>query len=298
MISTFPKFWTIFACCCVMAATAVHGQERDEGREGAASMDTEHIFAFMIGADVGTPGEREFQSATTGRFGRSAGRYRVYGNEAELEFVPAPNVRVEAGASFVGHDIGGVPDLPDRRQFALQGLSLDFRYRFLDRRTAPFGLTVAVGMHGDRTDETTGARVRSYGTEVTLALERDLIPNFALATLNLTYQPEWTRFLDSGEQEREATIGAALGAMVRMGPNFLLGGEARYLRQYEGVGLSEPIGQALFVGPTVYLQLSPGSRLTLAWAVQAWGRAAGSPAALDLVNFERHQARVIFGLNF
>jgi hypothetical protein len=44
--------------------------------------------------------------------------------------------------------------------------------------------------------------------------------------------------------------------------------------------------------------LSPRSRLTAAWSVQAWGRPAGSGAALDLVNFERHRARLIFGVNF
>ena len=57
-------------------------------------------------------------------------------------------------------------------------------------------------------------------------------------------------------------------------------------------------GQALFVGPTAYFQLSPRTRLTAAWSTQAWGRPAGSNAALDLVNFERHQARLIFGVNF
>jgi len=40
------------------------------------------------------------------------------------------------------------------------------------------------------------------------------------------------------------------------------------------------------------------SRLTASWNGQAWGRPAGSNAALDLVNFERHQARLVFGDNF
>jgi hypothetical protein len=44
--------------------------------------------------------------------------------------------------------------------------------------------------------------------------------------------------------------------------------------------------------------LSPRARLTAAWSTQAWGRPAGSNAALDLVSFERHQARLIFGVNF
>jgi hypothetical protein len=54
----------------------------------------------------------------------------------------------------------------------------------------------------------------------------------------------------------------------------------------------------LFIGPTAYVQLSPGAWMTAAWSVQAWGRPAGSGATLDLVNFERHQARLTFGVNF
>ena len=140
--------------------------------------------------------------------------------------------------------------------------------------------------------------VRSYGTEFTLAFDRELIPNVVVAALNLTYQPEWTRVIGTGAAEQESTIGAAVGLMAQLRPGFFLGGEARYLRRYEGIGLEEIAGQALFVGPTAYFQLSPRTRLTAAWSTQAWGRAAGSNAALDLVNFERHHARLIFGVNF
>lgn len=152
--------------------------------------------------------------------------------------------------------------------------------------------------HADRIDETTAAIVRNYGTEFTLAFDRDLIPNFAVAALNLIYQPEWTRIVGTGAAEQESTIGAAFGAMAQLRPGFFVGGEARYLRKYEGIGLQEFAGQALFLGPTAYLKLSERSRLTLAWSVQAWGRPAGSTAALDLVDFERHQARLVFGVNF
>jgi hypothetical protein len=59
--------------------------------------------------------------------------------------------------------------------------------------TAPFGFTFAVESHANRIDETTAAVVRSYGTGLTLAFDRELIPNVAVAALNLIYQPEWTR---------------------------------------------------------------------------------------------------------
>src|SRR6266566_5818356 len=264
----------------------------------AEGIDTEHLFGFMIGTDVGRPGEREFQSQTTGRFSKSGGRYRAVDQEFELEFVPAKDFRIEVGSALAAHDINGVPDFADRRQLAWQGVSVDLRYRFLDRDTAPLGLTFALESHADRIDETTAAAVRNYGTSFTLAFDRELIPNFAVAALNLIYQPEWTRLVGTGAAEQESTIGAAFAVMAQMRPGFLVGGEARYLRKYEGIGLEDFAGEALFVGPTAYFQLSERSRLTLAWSVQAWGRSAQSGSAFDLVNFERHQARLVFGANF
>jgi hypothetical protein len=119
-----------------------------------------------------------------------------------------------------------------------------------------------------------------------------------VAALNLFYQPEWTRLVGTGAAEQESTIGAAFAVMAQMRPGFLVGGEARYLRKYEGIALQEFSGEALFVGPTAYFKLSESSRLTLAWSFQAWGRSARSNAALDLADFERHQARLVFGVNF
>jgi hypothetical protein len=264
----------------------------------AEGIDTEHLFGFMIGSDVGNVGEREFQSQTTGRFSRNGGNYRAVGQELELEFVPARNFRIEMGSTFSAHDINGVAGFDDRRQLALQGVSVDFRYRFLERETAPFGMTFAVETHANRIDEATAVVVRNYGTEFTLAFDRELVPNMAVAALNLVYQPEWTRLAGTGAAEQESTIGAALGVMAQIRPNVFLGGEARYLRRYDGIGLEEFAGQALFVGPTAYFQLSARSRLTASWGVQVWGRPAGSTASLDLVNFERHQGRLVFGVNF
>ncbi len=281
-------FRTAIVCFSTLLPNCVH----------AEGIDTEHIFGFMIGTDVGNPGEREFQSQTTGRFSKSGGRYRAVGQEFELELVPVKNFRIEIGSAFAAHDINGVPDFEDRRQLAWQGASVDLRYRFLDRDTAPLGLTFALESHADRIDETTAAAVRNYGTSFTLAFDRELIPNFAVAALNLFYQPEWTRLVGTGAAEQESTIGAAFAVMAQMRPGFLVGGEARYLRKYEGIALQEFNGEALFVGPTAYFQLSERSRLTLAWSFQAWGRSARSSAALDLVDFERHQARLVFGVNF
>jgi len=212
--------------------------------------------------------------------------------------VPAANFRVEVGSAFAGHDISGVAGLDDRRQLTWQGVSLDLRYRFLDRDAAPFGMTVSWQNEADRIDDTTGAAARQYGTAFRVAFDREIVPNLAIAALNLFYQPEWTRFAGTTETERDSTLGAAFAVMAQVRPGILFGGEARYVRKYDGLGLEALAGQALFVGPTVYFKLSDRSRLTVAWSLQAWGRPAGSAASLDLVDFERQQARLTFGVNF
>ena len=264
----------------------------------AEGIDTEHIYGFIIGSDVGDPGEREFQATATGRFSKQGGNYQALGEQLELEFVPFRNFRIELETTLSAYDIAAVPGFVDRTQAGWQGAALDLRYRFLDRETALFGLTLALETHGNRIDETTASRAQNYGTELTLALERNLIPGLAVATLNLGYQPEWTHFAGVPTRQQDSTLAVAFGIMAQVRPDFLFGGEVRYFRKYDGIGLEELGGEALFVGPSAYFRLSERARLTATWSVQAWGRPAGTAATLDLINFERQQARVVFGLNF
>ena len=77
-------------CCAALLPAGAKAEE----------IDTEHLFGFMIGTDVGNVGEREFQSETTGRFGKSGGNYRAVSQEFELEFVPVQNFRIELGSTF------------------------------------------------------------------------------------------------------------------------------------------------------------------------------------------------------
>src|ERR1700724_875395 len=99
-------FRTAIVCLSALSANGVH----------AEGIDTEHLFGFTIGTDVGSVGEREFQSQTTGRFSRTGGSYGAIKQELELEFVPVRNFRIEVGSSFGSYDISGVPGFEDRRQ--------------------------------------------------------------------------------------------------------------------------------------------------------------------------------------
>jgi hypothetical protein len=264
----------------------------------AEAIDTEHLFAFTIGSDIGEVGEREFQNQTTGRFAKRTGSYRALSEAAELEFVPIKNFRAEFAAVAASYDISGVAGFDDLKQAGLQGVAVDLRYRFFDRGAAPFGLIFAAETHADRIDETSGQHVRKYGTDFALAFDRELIPDKLVASVNFLYQPEWTNFLATNKTEQDVTLGVAWAMMAQIRPGLLIGAEARYLRKYEGLGLDLFAGHALFVGPTIFIKLSERSRLTAAWSFQVSGRSAAMPGSLDLVDFERHQARLVYGINF
>jgi hypothetical protein len=77
-------------------------------------------------------------------------------------------------------------------------------------------MTFAIENHLSRVDESTAAIVQNHGTELTLAFDKELVPNFVVAALNLTYRPEWTRLLGVGDAEQESTIGAGVALMARV----------------------------------------------------------------------------------
>jgi hypothetical protein len=104
---------------------------------------------------------------------------------------------------------------------------------------------------------------------------------------------KWT-----GTWSQQSTAGVAIAVMAQIKSGIFIGGEARYLRAYDGIGLQTLTGQGFFIGPTVYMQLSEKAWMAFAWSAQVAGEATTSVGSLDLVNFERRQARLLFGVNF
>src|SRR5437879_13742591 len=74
----------------------------------AEGIDTAHLFGFMIGTDVGTAGEREFQRQPTGRFSRTGGRHRAINQPLQVEFVPVNNFRIDVATVSSSHDVNGI----------------------------------------------------------------------------------------------------------------------------------------------------------------------------------------------
>jgi hypothetical protein len=284
-----------------LAGLAVPGSASADSRkhaDKAGEVDTEHMFGFTEGSDIGEAGEKELEADSTGRFGKFDGSYNTVATALEAKYSFSDRFRLSAVATVAYYDITGVSGFDDRRQAALQSVSFDARFRLFDREHAPFGLTLSVEPHRGFMDEMSGEGADQYGAEIRLLADRELIPGRLFAALNVSYEPEEARLRASGEILRESLLGIGGAVAMQVLPNVFIGAEARSLRQYDGLGLNSVAGQALYIGPTLYATFGQGYFLSAAWNVQVWGAVAGTSGALDLVNFERYQAKLRVGVVF
>src|SRR5262245_41668521 len=144
-----------FAAAIAFSAVASARETDDARNEG---LDTEHLFVFARGTDVGQVGDREIELESEDRFGKRTGSYAALAHSLSLQFLPRPDLQVEIGGAAAGHAIHGVEDLDDRQRLAFDGLFLDLRYRLIDRKRAGFGLAIAAGPHWGIVDESSGER--------------------------------------------------------------------------------------------------------------------------------------------
>jgi hypothetical protein len=283
-----------------IARSAHGGHTHGPGGNGhdEHGIETEHLFGFTIGSDVGHTGEREAFVDITGGFGKRDGYYSALSKKFEVGITPVENFHVAVGTSASYHAISGVTGLENVNRLTLESVSLDMRYRFLDRSKAPFGLTFVVEPHLSRVEEVSGEIVAKQAVEFKLAADQELFKDRLWAAFNALYEPERVQN-QADEIEKESTLGFSGALTAQVAKDFFLGGEARYLRKYEGAALDMFVGDALFVGPTMFAKLSKQTWLAAAWGVQVAGRSVDTPdLALDLEHFTHHQAKLKFGVNF
>jgi hypothetical protein len=291
-------------CCAIMHN--VYAQEATErGQLNVApshsqeyEVDSEHIFGFVEGSDVGDKGEREAEIQTDGGFGKRRGDYAATSTAVQLKYSVTDNLRFAPTIDIAYHNITGVPDIDDVHALAFQGFNFEIKYRVLNRTRAPVGLTFVANPYWNRIDRATGERVEQYSLDLRALLDREIIKERLYAAFNIIYVPEWTKPDATGSWEPISTLGLGGAVTSQIIPRLFFGGEMRYMRAYDGAVFNTFAGQALFIGPTLFVALSKHANVTLAWNAQVAGHAADASGALDLVNFERHQVRVRVGIGF
>ena len=265
-------------------------------------VETKYIFGFTEGSGIGLEGEKEFSLETVGRFGKRDGRYSATETKLEYEFTPNQYVQFELGPMVAGHTIKDVTDLDDRNQVAFSGFFGEIRYLLLDRGpSSPLAITLSAEPEWHRIDETGGARVKNFGLELKVNADLELIKNRLYLGANLLYEPEATRDPDGigAGWEKELTGGISGALSYRILPSVFVGAEAWYLRHYDGTFLNNFTGDAVFLGPTIYVQLARKVFMTAAWNTQVWGHEVDNPGiSFNLAEFSRHRAKLKLAVEF
>lgn len=285
---------------CALALLPFCGSQAARADDAASwrEIETKYIFGFTLGSGIGLEGEREFTVDSIGRFGKRDGHYAATETKYEYEFTPSQFVQIEFGALGSTHDIRGVTDLDDRRQIAFGGGFVELRYLAVERTSSnPLAVTLAFEPTVRLIDETGGEHVHNYEFETTLNADLELVRNRLYAGFNLLYEPEYTHTL-TDETFRETALGVSGALAFRITSNVVIGGEAWYLRHYDDFALTSFTGDAVMVGPTLYVQFTPKMFMIAAWNTQVWGREVGNPQALNLAEFQRQRARLKFAVEF
>ena len=85
----------------------------------------------------------------------------------------------------------------------------------------------------------------------------------------------------------------------RLSGDIFVGGEIRYLSKYQGYGVDQLAGRALYLGPTLFTAIGEQGYFGATWSLQVAGNSTISAAPqFDLENFERHQFRLKAGISF
>lgn len=284
---------TRIVACAVMlllvlakSALAQTVAQSDNG-PSARHFDTEHIFGFGEGSDIGAMGEWEIESFTVGSFG-AVGRDFNLANDTSIRYTITDELRFSVGAltDYLNiHD----PHLSIRNGANLSGIVAEIRWNIFNRLTSPFGMTLTVDPEWRRTDPGSGRYNDNAAITAALLIDKELIPNQLFMELNLAYAPFWRPL--AGQWLRDDSFTVLVGGSYVITPNFLVGAEIRH-KNFAPNGF--PMAHALFVGPHLFLQLDKSLTASLAWAFQVPDFGARHA---DLVNFERYEAglRLVYG---
>ena len=281
-----------------------------EEKSSRFEADTADLFGFSDGTDTNDAGEREFQGGIDTRFGKRVlnpqndppgkGRYRVALTSLGVQYGVTDNFSIETSFFLDSRVINHVPDVDNVSRSLFNGASVQFKYRLLERtRENRFGLSVQFEPKFFRVNDADGRRQDGFGGETTVQWDARLIDSLLWYGGNLTFGPQVGRFKNGGQFQRQSDISLSQALSVRALDNTYLGVEARYARGYDGIALKTFQGQALSIGPTFFYRFSRRLFIAAAYQVQVWGHEKGDQThSLDINNFERHYARIKFGMNF
>jgi len=293
-----PAVWLLALLGAAVLSAAAPVAAAAQDASAFHEIETKYIFGnFTVGSSTGIQGEKAFEPETEFNFGKRSGRYFAGQTALEFEYTPTQYFQIEAGPSVSYYNIRGVPGLDDRYMGGINGVEADFRSLLIDRGPTPFAVTLSIEPEWHSLDETGGDPVSNFSVEVRIEADAELIKNRLYAGFNVLYEPE-TTLLPPAQSFSESTFGVSAALALQIIPGVVIGADAWYLNHYDGAGFNSFTGNAVYVGPTLFWQIAPKVLVSAAWETQVAGQEVGLTSALDLSDFSRQRARLLFEFEF
>jgi hypothetical protein len=264
----------------------------------------EQYFGYTYSAEVLGKGQTEAELWVTDRRGKAEGHFDAQDYRLELEHGVTNRLSIAGYANFAGHHIRGLEDERIDRDFALRGLSAEFKYNVLSPYKDGLGLTLYAEpgwsrIHGG------GERGTEYELELKAILQKNFLDDRLIWAANVTFEPEWEKEKEvdeltgrvETEWEKELKLEVSTGLTYRFAPGWYAGAEGRYASVYPDWtnGLHRET-YAVFAGPAIHYG---GKRwwATLSYQPQIFGSPSpGGNRALD--EYEKREVRLKLGYNF
>jgi opacity protein-like surface antigen len=256
---------------------------------GVARAD-ERFFTYVYEADVLPKGEWEFEQHLTYRQGNPGGDEQfdqyLWDFRSEIEYSPFERLSTALYLNFQQDTVEGrAAGLEGTSDFSFEGISLEAKYQLLNPVTDPVGLALYL-------EPTFNGNEIEFEQKVILS--KNLGERWVLAA-NATVEQEWET--EEGETEKESVFELSTGAAYRFTSHWSVGLEGRYRNVYEGLGFDERLGTAWFLGPNIHYG-SAKWWATLTGLPQIAGSATGDDRDRDLVEHQKFEIRLIFGIDF
>jgi hypothetical protein len=263
-------------------------------------LDSKYLFgSFTRGASVEDEGDRAFEPDTRANFGKRGGQYAATRTELELEYTPTKFLQIEIGPTVSYYNIRGAPGLNDRNAGVLNGVSATIRSLLVERGQSPFEVTLSLEPEWQNFDETSGETVSNYALETKIEADAELIKNRLFYAFNILYEPEGSiTGVNPTAWVPESTLGVSSALAFQVIPNVVIGADLWYLRHYEGAALGSFTGDAVYLGPTFFWKIGPKTLVSASWEAQIAGREIGGPSPLNLTDFSRQRAQLLFEFEF
>jgi hypothetical protein len=210
----------------VLPAAAPAQEARPEHAVTESLFDTEHMFGFAEGSDIGPKGEWEIESVTVTGFGALDSSLNV-DTAASIKYSVTNDLRLSVGPLAEYHSFRHALDLGNHSGMNFSGMFVEARWKIADRLIAPFGMSLNVAPEWRRIDSATGHTAEGYGVFAALLVDKEIVPDRFFTVLNLIYAPSLLRLSSSGWAHDDSFIIIA-GGSYAISPRLLFGAEVRH----------------------------------------------------------------------